>query len=150
MDPQKVEDQDDMTWQDYQSNSSINWANPAAPADGQADAHRGAGGRFYDDQPFVMTLPRKHSDLFGNPQIDPVRRANVAKFYADFWNKPQEGQPGPHAARVLDGAIAGADGGRGNAIRPVSHAAENVPIRPGRPTARRDARGILRRPAREG
>ena len=43
----------------------------------------------FDDQPFVITQP-KHSDPFGNPQIDPVPRADVAKFYADFW-----GVPGP-------------------------------------------------------
>ncbi len=43
----------------------------------------------FPDQPFVMTLP-KHSDLFGNPQIDPVRRDQVPQFYADFFIKPGE------------------------------------------------------------
>src|SRR5207344_3290466 len=43
----------------------------------------------FDDQPFVITRP-KHSDPFGNPQVDPVPRADVAKFYASFW-----GTPGP-------------------------------------------------------
>jgi M6 family metalloprotease-like protein len=41
----------------------------------------------FPDQPFVITLP-KHSDLFGNPQIDPVAREKVPQFYADFYNKP--------------------------------------------------------------
>jgi M6 family metalloprotease-like protein len=41
----------------------------------------------FDDQPFVITLP-KQSDLFGNPQLDPVAREAVAQFYADFYNKP--------------------------------------------------------------
>ncbi len=43
----------------------------------------------FEDQPFVITQP-KGSDPFGNPQVDPVPRADVAKFYADFW-----GVPGP-------------------------------------------------------
>ena len=38
----------------------------------------------FEDQPFVITLPKK-SDPFGNPQLDPVRREDVPKFYADFY-----------------------------------------------------------------
>ncbi len=41
----------------------------------------------FPDQPFVITLP-KHSDLFGNPQIDPVPREQVPQFYARFYNEP--------------------------------------------------------------
>jgi M6 family metalloprotease-like protein len=41
----------------------------------------------FPDQPFVITLPRK-SDLFGNPQIDPIAREKVPQFYADFYNTP--------------------------------------------------------------
>jgi M6 family metalloprotease-like protein len=87
MDPQKVEDQDDMTWQDYHPIPGVNWADPARQPTVKLMRIAVLVADF-DDQPFVMTLPR-HSDLFGNPQIDPVRRADVAKFYADFWNKPQ-------------------------------------------------------------
>jgi M6 family metalloprotease-like protein len=43
----------------------------------------------FPDQPFVITQ-EKMSDLFGNPQIDPVDREDVPQFYADFWLKPSE------------------------------------------------------------
>ena len=43
----------------------------------------------FPDSPFVMTLPKK-SDLYGNPQVDPVTREEIPKFYADFWTKPTE------------------------------------------------------------
>ena len=41
----------------------------------------------FPDQPFVITQP-VNSDLFGNPQIDPVKREEVPGFYSDFWLKP--------------------------------------------------------------
>jgi M6 family metalloprotease-like protein len=41
----------------------------------------------FPDQPFVITLP-KQSDPFGNPQIDPIARVDVPRFYADFFLKP--------------------------------------------------------------
>jgi M6 family metalloprotease-like protein len=41
----------------------------------------------FDDQPFVMTQP-KRSDPFGNPQIDPIKREAIPQFYADFISKP--------------------------------------------------------------
>jgi M6 family metalloprotease-like protein len=41
----------------------------------------------FPDQPFVVTMP-KQSDLFGNPQVDPVKRELVPQFYADFWGRP--------------------------------------------------------------
>jgi len=88
MDPQKVEDQDDMTWADYHPIPGVNWADPQRQPTVKLMRIAVLAADF-DDQPFVMTLP-KHSDLFGNPQIAPVRRADVAKFYADFWNKPQK------------------------------------------------------------
>ena len=53
----------------------------------QAGIQDGAGRRGFPRQPFVITLP-KHSDPFGNPQIDPVPRAEVPQFYAEFYNKP--------------------------------------------------------------
>ncbi len=87
IDPQKVEDQDDMTWADYHPIPGVNWADPRRQPTVKLMRIAVLLADF-DDQPFVMTLP-KHSDLFGNPQIDPVPRADVAKFYADFWNKPQ-------------------------------------------------------------
>lgn len=47
----------------------------------------------YSDFPFVMTLP-KGSDLFGNPRVEPVPRVTVPRYYADFYNEPQESNRG--------------------------------------------------------
>ena len=85
IDPQIVQDQDDMTWEDYHPIPGRNWADPSIIP----------GRKFrmalvavdFPDQPFVITLPKK-SDPFGNPQIDPVKRDDVPEFYSDFWLKP--------------------------------------------------------------
>jgi M6 family metalloprotease-like protein len=85
IDPQIVQDQDDMTWDDYRPVPGKNWADPSLVP----------GRKFrmalvavdFPDQPFVITLP-KYSDLFGNPQIDPVKREDVPRFYSEFWLKP--------------------------------------------------------------
>ena len=85
IDPQIVQDQDDMTWDDYRPVPGKNWADPSLVP----------GRKFrmalvavdFPDQPFVITLP-KYSDLFGNPQIDPVKREDVPQFYSEFWLKP--------------------------------------------------------------
>ncbi|MCU0459385.1 MAG: hypothetical protein MUE37_09905 [Bacteroidales bacterium] len=85
IDPQVVQDQDEMTWADYKPIPGRNWADPDLKPD--------RGFRMalvavdFSDQPFVMTLP-KGSDPFGNPQIDPVSREEIPQFYADFWLKP--------------------------------------------------------------
>jgi M6 family metalloprotease-like protein len=85
LDPQIVQDQDNMTWEDYKPIPGKNWADPSLIP----------GSKFrmalvavdFPDQQFVITLPRE-SDPFGNPQIDPVKRDDVAQFYSDFWLKP--------------------------------------------------------------
>lgn len=85
IDPMVVIDQDDMTWADYKPIPGISWADPTLkPEKGYRIALVAVD---FDDQPFVMTLP-KHSDLFGNPQIDPVSREEIPQFYADFFLKP--------------------------------------------------------------
>jgi M6 family metalloprotease-like protein len=85
IDRQQVRDQQDMTWEDYRPIPGLNWADPTLqPKRGFKMALVAVD---FPDQPFVITLP-KHSDPFGNPQIDPVPRAQVAQFYADFYNKP--------------------------------------------------------------
>ena len=74
IDPQIVQDQDDMTLSDYNPIPGMNWADP--------DLVLERGFRIalvaidFDDQPFVMTKPKK-SDLFGNPQINPVAREDI-------------------------------------------------------------------------
>ena len=92
VDPQLVRDQDDMTWDDYRPIPGVDWADTSrrgskrtmrvaiVPAD-------------YVDYPFVVTLPRQ-SDLFGNPRVDPVTRAMVPRYWADFYNTPQASNHG--------------------------------------------------------
>jgi M6 family metalloprotease-like protein len=87
LDPQQVRDQDDMTWDDYRPVPGTNWANPDGKATDKTLRIAIITADF-EDQPFVMTLPL-HSDLFGNPQIAPIKREQIPQFYADFWNKPQ-------------------------------------------------------------
>jgi M6 family metalloprotease-like protein len=75
-----------MTWADYHAIPGKDWADPTlVPTKKQFKVALIA--IDFPDQPFVVTLP-KHSDLFANPQIDPVPRTAVAQFYADFYNKP--------------------------------------------------------------
>ena len=85
IDPQNEQDQQDMTRADYHPIPGKSWADPSL-----------VPGRVlrialvavdFSDQPFVITLP-KHSDPFGNPQIDPIPRESVPRFYADFYNTP--------------------------------------------------------------
>jgi M6 family metalloprotease-like protein len=87
IDPQRVQDQDTMTWADYRPIPGHDWADPSL------EPERGfklaVVGIDFPDQPFVITMP-KGSDPFGNPQIDPIPRERVPQFYADFWMKPSE------------------------------------------------------------
>lgn len=87
LDPQAWQDQEAMTWADYRPIPGTNWGDRSHAA--QRALRVALVALDFDDQPFVITLP-KHSDPFGNPQVDPVPRADVARFYADFW-----GVPGP-------------------------------------------------------
>lgn len=85
IDPQRVQDQDTMAWRDYKPIPGANWLDPSLkPARVLRVALVAVD---FPDQPFVITQ-RKRSDLFGNPQIAPVKRDDVARFYADFWGKP--------------------------------------------------------------
>ncbi|MHB8054268.1 MAG: metallopeptidase domain-containing protein [Candidatus Aminicenantales bacterium] len=85
IDPQNGQDQQDMTRTDYHPIPGKNWADPAlVPARVMRIALVAVD---FPDQPFVITLP-KHSDPFGNPQIDPIPRESVPQFYADFYNAP--------------------------------------------------------------
>jgi M6 family metalloprotease-like protein len=85
VDPQLVRDQDDMTWSDYHPIPGKEWSDPGLIP--QRKFKMALVAVDFPDQPFVITLP-KGSDLFGNPQIDPVKREDVPQFYSDFWIKP--------------------------------------------------------------
>ena len=87
IDPQVVQDQDDMTWDDYRPIPGKDWADPALKP--EREFRIALVAVDFSDQPFVMTLP-KHSDLFGNPQIDPVSREEIPQFYSDFFITPSE------------------------------------------------------------
>ncbi|MEX1184935.1 MAG: peptidase M6 [Gemmatimonadota bacterium] len=84
-DPQQVQDQDDMTWDDYRPIPGRNWADRSLRPDRPFRIALIA--IDFEDQPFVITQP-KGSDPFGNPQIDPVAREDVPRFYADFFLEP--------------------------------------------------------------
>ncbi|MCR4408856.1 MAG: peptidase M6 [Candidatus Saccharicenans sp.] len=85
IDPQRVQDQDKMTWADYRPIPGANWSDPALkPERGFKLAVVAVD---FPDQPFVITRP-KGSDPFGNPQVEPVPRDQVPQFYADFFTKP--------------------------------------------------------------
>src|SRR6476660_1585350 len=79
LDPQVVQDQQDMTYSDYKPIPTVDWArNGALPTDKSVTVALVAFD--FPDQPFVITQPKK-SDPFGNPQIDPIPRQDVPKFY---------------------------------------------------------------------
>jgi M6 family metalloprotease-like protein len=86
IDPQMVRDQDQMTFEDYRPIPGANWADSTRPARPYRIALVAVD---FPDQPFVITLP-KGSDPFGNPQVDPVGRNAVPRFYADFFLEPNE------------------------------------------------------------
>lgn len=87
IDPQRVQDQDHMTWNDYRPIPGRNWADPALKP--ERGFRLAVVAIDFSDQPFVITLPQG-SDPFGNPQIGPVARDKVQQFYADFFMKPGE------------------------------------------------------------
>ena len=76
-----------MTWGDYRPIPGTNWADPGRR--GERNLRVALVAIDFPDQPFVITLP-KRSDLFGNPQIDPITREEVPRFYASFWGTPNE------------------------------------------------------------
>ncbi len=85
LDPQRWQDQQEMTWRDYRPIPGVNWAEDRP---GSVRNFRVALVAVdFPDQPFVITRP-KQSDPFGNPQVDPIARDDVPRFYAEFWGKP--------------------------------------------------------------
>ena len=85
IDPQLVQDQDNMTWGDYHPIPGKNWADPSLIP--ERKFRMALVAVDFPDQPFVITQP-KNSDLFGNPQTNPVKREAVPEFYSDFWLRP--------------------------------------------------------------
>ena len=67
IDPQRVQDQDLMTWNDYRPIPGRNWADPALKP--ERGFRLAVVAIDFPNQPFVITLP-KGSDPFGNPRGD--------------------------------------------------------------------------------
>jgi len=87
LDPQQVQDQDAMTWNDYRPIPGIDWADPSLKP--KRDFRLAVVAVDFSDQPFVITMPRG-SDPFGNPQLAPIQRERVPQFYADFFARASE------------------------------------------------------------
>ena len=86
LDPQQVQDQQDMTFDTYKPIPGVDWATSGKQPTDRAVTMALVAFDF-PDQPFVITQP-KGSDPFGNPQINPIARADVPNFYKDFYNTP--------------------------------------------------------------
>ncbi|MFI6517253.1 M6 family metalloprotease domain-containing protein [Spirillospora sp. NPDC050679] len=89
VDPQNYELPDTMTWDDYKAVPGTNWADPSVK--GSIKNFKGAVVLVdYPNQPFVVTQ-KKNSTIFGNPTtVGEVPQDEVAQFYQDFLNKPQD------------------------------------------------------------
>ncbi|WP_268244814.1 M6 family metalloprotease domain-containing protein [Pilimelia anulata] len=90
LDPQNWQNPDKMTWDDYKPVPNANWADP-----GRSGSIRNFKIAMvaldYPDQAFAATQKPK-SDVFGNPgaAASNIPRDQVAGFYRDFLNKPNE------------------------------------------------------------
>lgn len=90
LDPQNWVNPDNMTWDDWRAPPNTNWADPAK---------KGSERNFnialvtvdYPDLPFAITQDAE-STVFKNPQPSSanIKREDVAAFYRDFLNTPNE------------------------------------------------------------
>lgn len=90
IDPQNWKNPDHMTWADYKKVPATNWNDPNVK--GSVRTFKGALVLLdYPNQPFVVTQPQG-STIFKNPsaQAHDVPRDQVAKFYQDFLNTPND------------------------------------------------------------
>jgi M6 family metalloprotease-like protein len=91
IDPQNWVNPDDMTWEkDYQPVPGTNWADPSVK--GSVQQFKAAVVLLdFPDEEFNVTMP-PNSTVFGNPQsiAHDVPRNQVAQFYQDFLNKPED------------------------------------------------------------
>ncbi|MGN9841743.1 M6 family metalloprotease domain-containing protein [Nonomuraea sp. H19] len=90
IDPQNWENPDHMTWADYKRPPGTKWNDPAVK--GSKRTFKGALVLLdYPNQPFVVTQPQG-STIFANPSAEAhdIPRDQVAKFYQDFLNTPND------------------------------------------------------------
>ena len=79
-----------MTWLDYRKPPGTSWADPNVS--GSVRTFRGALVLLdYPNQPFVVTQPQG-STVFANPSAEAsaIPREQVAQFYGDFLNTPNQ------------------------------------------------------------
>ena len=139
LDPQRVQDQDLMTWDDYRPIPGKNWADPALKPE---RGFKLAGRRDRFSEPALRHHPAQG--------IGPVRQS------PDRSDRPRKGppilrrllheagrrQPRPDDQRLLDGAVARqVRHHRSRGLRPLPHAQAHLGLRPERiRPERRDAR----------
>ncbi|MEU7744521.1 M6 family metalloprotease domain-containing protein [Nonomuraea sp. NPDC049158] len=90
IDPQNWENPDHMTWADYKKVPGTRWNDPAVK--GSKRTFKGALVLLdYPNQQFVVTQP-KNSTIYRNPSAEAhdIPRDQVAKFYQDFLNTPND------------------------------------------------------------
>ncbi|MFC7583268.1 M6 family metalloprotease domain-containing protein [Nonomuraea antimicrobica] len=90
LDPQNWENPDNMTWADYKKPPGTKWNDPSVK--GSQRTFKGALVLLdYPNQPFVVTQPQG-STIYANPsaQAHDIPRDQVAKFYQDFLNTPND------------------------------------------------------------
>ncbi|MEV4174181.1 M6 family metalloprotease domain-containing protein [Nonomuraea sp. NPDC049709] len=90
IDPQNWENPDHMTWADYKKPPGTNWNDPSVK--GSQRTFKGALVLLdYPNQQFVVTQP-KGSTIYANPSTEAhdIPRDQVAKFYQDFLNTPND------------------------------------------------------------
>lgn len=88
IDPQHWQNQYDMTWADWKNIPGTTWNDPNTQPT-QRGLRIALVAVDFPDQPFVITQP-KGSDPFGNPQIDPIPRSDVPRFYHDYYTIPNQ------------------------------------------------------------
>ncbi|MEV4803316.1 M6 family metalloprotease domain-containing protein [Nonomuraea sp. NPDC049421] len=90
VDPQNWVNPDNMTWADYKKPPGTKWNDPAVK--GSQRTFKGALVLLdYPNQPFVVTQPQ-NSTVYANPSAEAhdIPRDQVARFYQDFLNTPND------------------------------------------------------------
>ncbi|MFY1698055.1 MULTISPECIES: M6 family metalloprotease domain-containing protein [unclassified Solwaraspora] len=90
LDPQYWQNPDTMTWDDWVAVPGRDWSDPTVTGS-ERNFDIALVTLDYPDQPFVVTQ-RPRSTVFGNPQATAsnIPREQVAQFYTDFLNTPND------------------------------------------------------------
>ena len=130
IDPQRVQDQDDMTWADYKPIPGTNWA--------RSDRRAGSARCGSRSSRSTSRISRSSSRSRRDPIRSAIRRSIRCRAPMSRSSTPTSGasraaQPRPHDPRVLDGTVAREDRHpEDRRLRAVPHAAQAVRVRPER------------------